>query len=152
MNKQYTIREAEAGDEGLILDQLLGLATYENIKDELLATEASIRSDYFEKQLIHALFVEDETRVLAFATWYTVYATFNGISGIFIEDLFVSPDFRRQGIASAILAYLQEWGKKEGCSYLQWFVLDWNTNAQTFYKQFGGKPHDGWQIYRKPIR
>lgn len=95
MNGPNTIREAKAGDEGLILEQLLALATYERITDQLLATEAGIRTDYFEKQRIRALFVERDDQVLAFATWYTVYATFNGTSGIFLEDLFVDPASRR---------------------------------------------------------
>ncbi len=151
MSSLFTIREAKPGDEALIRDQLLALASYEELEDQVLATLESIRIDYFEKQRVHALFVEKDNQVVAFTTWYPTYATFNGISGLFIEDLFVNPKFRKQGIGTAIFAYLEDWGKRENCAYIEWFVLDWNTEAQTFYKKSGGKPLSQWQVYRKDI-
>jgi GNAT superfamily N-acetyltransferase len=133
----------------LILDFIRGLAEYEKLAHEVVATEESLRRSLFgerpDAEVVIA-WVDDEPA--GFALFFHNYSTFVGRRGLYLEDLFVKPSFRSHGVGRALLRHLARLAVERGCGRFEWWVLDWNAPAIRFYESLGAKPMSDWTIYR----
>jgi len=148
-----TIREAVSDDVPLILEFIRGLAVYEREPDAVTATEADLLRDGFgENPYFHCLIAEHEgpngKRAAGFAFYFFNYSTWTGRPGLYLEDLFVNPEFRGLGMGKALLARVAAIAVEKGCPRLQWEVLDWNTPAVDFYAALGADFLDEWRNVR----
>jgi len=144
-----TIRPAVPTDVPLILEFIRGLATYEREPDAVTATEADLRRDGFgENPYFHCLIAEQDGQPAGFAFYFFNYSTWTGRPGLYLEDLFVNPEFRGLGLGKALLARVAAIAQDKGCPRLQWEVLDWNTPAIEFYRALGAEFLDAWRNVR----
>jgi GNAT superfamily N-acetyltransferase len=126
-----------------------GLAEFENALDQCTVTESQLRQALFgEPTTAHAHLAEVDGEPAAMALWFYNFSTWDGVAGIYLEDLFVRPTFRRHGLARALLSTLARECVDKGYSRLTWAVLDWNTNAIALYDAVGGHPQTEWITYR----
>lgn len=143
------IRPATEADVPLILHFIKELAEYERLSHEVSATEETLKESLFgERRTAEVVlgYVGDDPA--SFALFFHNFSTFLGKPGIYLEDLYVRPEFRRAGIGRAMLVYLANLAKERGCGRLEWWVLDWNEPAIRFYKTLGAAPMDDWTVYR----
>lgn len=145
----FSIRRAAAGDEALILALIVELAAYEKLGHLLSLTEADLTRDFFgANPIIHCDLLYDGDEPAGLATWYWTYATFRARRGLYVEDLYVRPPFRKRGYGKALLAHLARTAVAQGAQRLEWLVLDWNAPSIAFYDGIGGKRLEGWVGYR----
>ena len=146
---ELEIRAAVEADARLILQLIKELAEYEKLSHEVVATEASLRRSLFgERPFAEALIGEVEGEPAGFALFFHNFSTFLGRPGIYLEDLYVRPEFRGSGLGRTLLVYLARLALERGCGRLEWSVLDWNEPAIVFYRSVGAAPVDGWTGYR----
>ena len=146
---RLTIRSARPGEAGLVLGFVQELAEYEKLTQEAVATEIQIDAALFgETPRIFCDIAEWEGEPVGFALWFLNFSTFNGRSGIYLEDLFVRPAHRGKGIGKALMVHLARKCVENGWARLQWSVLDWNTPSIEFYKSLGGVLLDEWTVVR----
>jgi GNAT superfamily N-acetyltransferase len=144
-----TLREAVPADAPLILRYIAELAEYEREPAKAVATEADIlRHAFGEHPLIHAVMAEWEGRPAGFALYYLSFSTWEGKPGLYLEDLFVRPEFRGCGIGKALLKRLARIALDRGCTRYIWQVLDWNTPAIEFYEAMGAQVLKEWLTCR----
>jgi GNAT superfamily N-acetyltransferase len=144
-----TIRKAEARDASLIFDFIRELADYERLAHEVDATENDIAKALFGDQpRVFADIAEWNGEPAGFALWFYNFSTFRGRHGIYLEDLYVRPDFRSKGIGKALLRHLARRCVDEGLPRLEWWVLDWNEPALRFYRSIGAVPMEEWTVQR----
>jgi GNAT superfamily N-acetyltransferase len=144
-----SIRAATPADIPLILELIRALATYEREPDAVKTTEADLLRDGFGPHPhFECLIAEVAGEAAGFALFFYNYSTWRGRSGIHLEDLFVHPRFRGQGIGKALLARVAARAAEQGCVRLQWDVLDWNQTAIDFYQSLGAKFLSEWRIMR----
>ena len=148
MKNDIVIRFAQPGDEGTILSFIHGLAEYENMSSDVVATEELLHEWIFEKQKAEVLFAEVDGREVGIALFFHNFSTFLGRAGIYLEDLFVLPGYRGKGCGTALLRRLAEITVERGCGRLEWACLDWNKPSIDFYLSLGAKPMDEWTTYR----
>ena len=143
------IRPACAEDSALILRFITDLAIYENAEDAVTATETDIRNSLFAvDSTTSTLICELDGQAIGFAVYFFNYSTWLGKHGIYLEDLYVSPEFRGAGGGKALLKHLAQRAVSKKCGRLEWSVLDWNEPAIGFYKSIGAQPQDEWVAYR----
>src|SRR4051794_37510554 len=143
------IRPATSNDAATILDLIRALAIYEREPDAVSATEADILRDGFgAAPKFHCVIAEWEGLPAGFAFWFYNYSTWQGRPGLYLEDLFVKPEFRGKGIGKALLLHLAKAAVEENCGRFEWSVLDWNTPAREFYEALGAKCLKEWLIMR----
>jgi GNAT superfamily N-acetyltransferase len=143
------IRRARPTETGLVLSLIRELAEYEKLLHEVEATEAMIDAALFgDNPLLFCEIAEWNGEPAGFAVWFVNFSTFSGRSGIYLEDLFVRPGYRGQGIGKALLAYLAKLCVEKGWARLQWSVLDWNAPSIAFYKSLGAVMMDEWTVCR----
>lgn len=144
-----TLRPATAADVPLILDLIRGLAEYERLPHAVVATEEGLRASLFGPiAAAEVVIAEVDGASAGFALFCHNYSTFLGRRGLWLEDLFVRPAFRGQGIGRALLVHLAEVAVARGCGRLEWSVLDWNESAIGFYRSLGAVPMDEWTTFR----
>ena len=144
-----TIRPATIQDVPLIFEFIHGLAEYEKLSGEVTATEERLRESLFGARPAAEVIVGAVAGVSAgFAVFYTNFSTFLGSPGVHLEDLFVLPRFRGQGLGEAMLRHLAGIAVERGCGRFEWSVLDWNDPAIRFYRKLGAEPLDGWTTFR----
>ena len=143
-----TFRFAAEKDCGLILGFIRQLAAYEKMSDQVVATEELLREWIFEKRKAEVLFVCDGEKAVGFALFFHNFSTFLGRAGIYLEDLFVLPEYRNQGYGKALLKELARITVERGCGRLEWSCLDWNKPSIDFYLSLGAVPMDDWTTYR----
>lgn len=144
------IRPAQPADAATILRLITDLAIYEREPDAVTATEADIRDSLFaEHPRVFALVCEQgDAGVIGFAMYFYNYSTWLGRHGIYLEDLYVTPQARGNGAGKALLKAVARIARDEGCGRYEWSVLDWNTPAIEFYRACGARPLDEWIGYR----
>lgn len=146
---EVEIRAATVDDVPLILTLIKELAEYERLSHEVVATEEVLRDSLFgEWRVAEALLGYLEDDPAGFALFFHTFSTFLGKPGIYLEDLYVRPEFRGAGVGRALLVHLAKLAKERGCGRLEWSVLDWNEPAIGFYKGVGASPVSGWTVYR----
>jgi len=144
----HTFRNATVADCTLILEFIQAIAAYEKLSHEVVATEALLREWIFEKQKAEVIFVLEDGAEIGFALFFHNFSTFLGRAGIYLEDLFVKPEYRGKGYGKALLCRLAALAVERGCGRLEWFCLDWNEPSIDFYLSLGAVPMDEWTIYR----
>ena len=142
------IRFAQKTDVKTILEFIKELASYENLLDEVVATEELLKEWIFEKKKAEVLLLEVENKPVGFALFFHNFSTFLGKAGIYLEDLFVKKEYRGKGYGKALLKELAKIAVKRGCGRLEWSCLDWNKPSIDFYLSLSAKPMDEWTIYR----
>ncbi|NBJ11946.1 GNAT family N-acetyltransferase [Microvirga arsenatis] len=151
-----SIRSATAADSALIFRFIRELADYERLAHEVDATEADIAKALFgENPRVFADIAEWQGEPVGFALWFYNFSTFRGRHGIYLEDLFVRPEFRSRGIGRALLRHLARRCLAEGLLRLEWWVLNWNEPALRVYRSIGAVPMDEWTVQRmtgEPLR
>jgi GNAT superfamily N-acetyltransferase len=144
-----SIRPARPGDVADILRLIRALAEYEKLAHEVVATEAALRDSLFGPQpAAEVLLAEADGRVVGLALFFQNYSTFLARPGLYLEDLFVEPEFRGRGLGKALLTALAKLAVKRGCGRFEWAVLDWNTPAIEFYRSLGAQPMSDWTVFR----
>jgi GNAT superfamily N-acetyltransferase len=144
-----TIRAAHSGDVDEILALIYELAVYEKAPDEAKATREQILETFFcNDPKVFCEIVEVNGEIAGCAIWFLNYSTWLGKHGIYLEDLFVRPQFRGQGYGKALLQHLARKCEENGYGRFQWWVLDWNEPSIEFYKSLGAVAMDEWTVYR----
>ncbi len=144
-----SVRPAVVDDVPLILSLIRGLAEYEKLSDQCVATEDALRASLFgERPAAEVLIGEIDARPMGFALYFTNYSTFLAKPGIYLEDLFVRPEARGRGLGKALIMAVIDTARRRGCGRVEWSVLDWNEPSIAFYKSLGAVPMDEWTIYR----
>lgn len=144
----FIIRRAEERDAALLLDFIRRLADYEKRLQEVVATEEDIKSVVFERKIAEALIAEHMGKPAGFAIFFYNFSTFLGKPGIYIEDLFVSPEFRGKGLGKLIFSFIAKLAIQRNCGRVEWTVLTWNEPAINFYKKIGALPKNEWMLYK----
>jgi GNAT superfamily N-acetyltransferase len=143
------IRPATIDDTSLILTLIRGLADYERLAHEAVVTEADIRESLFgERPAAEVLVAEVGNEAAGFALFFHNYSTFLGRRGLYLEDLFVFPAYRGQGIGLALMRRLARLAIERQCGRFEWWVLDWNESAIDFYQRLGARAMSDWTVYR----
>ena len=148
MNDELTFRFANENDCGVILNFIRGLAEYEKMSDQVVATEDLLREWIFKKRKAEVLLACREGKEIGFALFFHNFSTFLGRAGIYLEDLFVLPEYRGQGCGKAMLQELARITVERGCGRLEWSCLDWNQPSIDFYLSLGAVPMSDWTAYR----
>jgi len=144
-----SLREATVADVPRILGHIRALGDYERLAHEVVATEAQLAATLFgERRHAEVLLADYEGQPAGFALFFHNYSTFLGKPGIFLEDLFVNPAFRKHGVGGALLRHLARLTVERNCGRLEWSALNWNQLAIDFYLRLGATPMSGWHNYR----
>lgn len=144
-----TIRPATRGDVPVILELIRGLAEYEKLAHECIATDARLEETLFgARPQAEVIIAMADGAPAGFALFFSNYSTFLARQGIYLEDLFVKPAFRGRGIGKQLLVHLAKLAVARGCGRLEWSVLDWNQDAIRFYQSLGAKAMDEWTVFR----
>ena len=143
------IRPAKREEVGEVLQLIQDLATYEKAPDQVEASKDDLLNTIFAKEpRVFCDLVEVDGQIAGMAIWFLNYSTWQAKHGIYLEDLYIKPEFRARGYGKALLKHLAQICDKEGYGRLQWWVLDWNSPAIEFYKSFGAEAMDEWTVYR----
>ena len=144
----FAYRFAEEKDAALILRFIRELAEYEKMLDEVVATEELLREWIFEKRKAEVIFPIIDGREIGFALFFHNFSTFLGRAGLYLEDLYILPEYRGRGYGKATLRELARIAVSRGCGRLEWCCLDWNQPSIDFYLSLGAKQMDEWTTYR----
>lgn len=143
------IRAATKADGALVYSFVRGLAEYERLLDEVVATQDHIERALFDQNpRAFCDIAEWDGEPAGFALWFYNFSTFRGRHGIYLEDLFVDPAHRGKGIGKALLVHLAKRAVAEGCSRVEWWVLDWNEPSIKLYESLGAIPMNEWTVFR----
>ena len=149
MSDEIRVVDATAADVPLILELIRGLAEYEKLSHQVTATEGKLRDSLFgERRGADVLLAYLGTECAGFALFFPNYSTFLAKPGVYLEDLYVKPEWRGKGIGKALLSRFAAIARERDCGRLEWEVLDWNEPSIGFYKSLGAVPMDGWTKYR----
>ena len=141
-------RFADRSDVPLILRFIKDLAEYEKMADQVVADEALLEHWLFDLQKAEVLFALDEGQEVGFALFFHNFSTFLGRAGIYLEDLYVLPEYRGKGYGKGLITALARLAVERGCGRLEWWCLDWNQPSIDFYRSMGAVPMDEWTVFR----
>ena len=141
-------RFATEKDTALILNFIKALAEYEKMSDQVVANEELLREWIFEKKKAEVIFALENGKEIGFALFFHNFSTFLGRAGIYLEDLFVMPEYRGRGHGKRLIRELARIAVERGCGRLEWCCLDWNKPSIDFYLSLGARPLDEWTTYR----
>lgn len=148
MAEAVSFRFAQRSDVDLILRFIRELAAYEKMEQEVVATPELLETWIFDKQKAEVIFAVSEGKEVGFALFFHNFSTFLGRAGIYLEDLYVMPEYRGRGYGKALLKKLAAIAVERGCGRLEWWCLDWNEPSIGFYRSMGAVPMDEWTVYR----
>ncbi len=149
MSSEVILRPATRLDVPVLFGLIKALAEYEKLSDAVTGSAADLERDLFgDRPFAEAILAESEGRVMGWALFFHNYSTFLTQPGIYLEDLFVLPEFRGRGIGKSLIVYLAQLTVERGCGRLEWSVLDWNELAIGFYKGIGADVMPDWRICR----
>jgi GNAT superfamily N-acetyltransferase len=143
------IRPAQRQEVGIVLQLIHDLAVYEKAPNEVEATEKELLETIFSSDpKVFCDLVEVDGEIAGMAIWFLNYSTWQGKHGIYLEDLFIKPEYRGRGYGKALLKHLAKICDEKGYGRFQWWVLDWNSPAIEFYRSLGAVAMDEWTVYR----
>ena len=143
-----TFRFAQETDTPLILQFIRGLAEYEKMLELVVADEATLADQLFHRKNAEVIFAMEDGKEVGFALFFHNFSTFLGRSGLYLEDLFVLPEYRGRGYGKAILKKLANIALERGCGRMEWWCLDWNRPSIDFYLSLNAEPMEEWTTYR----
>jgi GNAT superfamily N-acetyltransferase len=144
----FRIAPATEDDLPVILELIRGLAEYEKLAHAVVASEETLRESLFRKRAAEVVIGYAGDEPAGFAVFFQTFSTFLGVPGMYLEDIFVDPKWRRNGLGRQLLVHLARIANERGYGRLEWSVLDWNEAAISFYKALGAKPMDEWTVFR----
>ncbi|MEO6390526.1 MAG: GNAT family N-acetyltransferase [Pyrinomonadaceae bacterium] len=148
-NSNTVIRNATPADIPLVMELIRALAEYEKLSDRVTATPDLIEQALFgPRPMAECLIAESDNCAAGFALFFHNFSTFIGKPGIYLEDLFVKPEFRGCGLGKALLARLAQIALERDCGRMEWAVVDWNEPSIKFYRALGAESLDDWEIFR----
>jgi GNAT superfamily N-acetyltransferase len=147
-HENFKIRFAREEDASLILGFIKELAEYERMSDKVTATEELIHESIFERKMAESVIAEIDGRPIGFALFFHNFSTFQGLPGIYLEDLYVKTEYRGMGYGKSLLAFIAHLAVERRCGRLVWNCLDWNEPSIRFYKSLGAECLDAWSTYR----
>lgn len=142
------IRKAERQDVPLLLKFIRGIAQYEKMENEVIASADVLEQEMFDEHRAEAVFAVVDGREVGFALYFYNFSTFIGHSGLYLEDLFVWPEERGKGYGKALLLYLIKIAREHHCGRMEWTCLNWNQPSIDFYLSLGAVPMKEWTVYR----
>ena len=145
---QLSFRFAERNDCAIILRFIQGLAKYEHLENDVVATEELLAEWLFDKNIAQVLFAIVDGLEVGFALFFSSFSTFLGRAGMYLEDIFVSSEYRGHGIGTAMFRKLAKIAVERGYGRFEWACLDWNTPSIEFYHALGAEPVNGWTTFR----
>ena len=146
---EFTIRPATQDDVPVVLRLIKALAAYEKLSDAVVASEAGLRDALFgTPRYAEVLIGYADGEAAGFALFFHNFSTFRGAPGVYLEDLFVEPQWRGHGLGRRLMAQVASLAIDRGCHRVEWMVLDWNDPAIKFYRHLGARPMDDWTLYR----
>ena len=149
MSVDVRIESVSERDVPLLLRLIKALAEYEELSGDVVATEDLLREALFgAKPGVEAALAYVGADAIGFAVWFSNFSTFVGRRGLYLEDIFVLPEWRGRGIGRALIGHLARLAVDRGCGRMEWAVLDWNDPAIRFYRNLGAQAMDGWTVYR----
>jgi GNAT superfamily N-acetyltransferase len=149
MNNSFTIRAATPADIPVLLQFIRELAAYEELSHEVLATEAMLHRHLFgERRHAEAVLACENGQSIGFALFFHNFSTFVGKPGLYLEDLYVQPEFRGRGYGKALMIHLARLARERDCGRFEWWVLNWNQPSLDFYRSLGAVPMSDWGVQR----
>ena len=148
MLEDFNIRFAKREDTELVLKFIKELADYEELLDEVVADKETLEDSLFDREMAEVIIGEYQEKPVGFALFFHNFSTFLGKPGIYLEDLYVKPEYRGNGFGKNLLSFLADLTVKRNCGRLEWWVLDWNKSSIDFYESLGAKAMDEWTVYR----
>lgn len=146
--KELKLRETTVEDAGLILDFIKAIAEYEKMSDDVETTEEMIKEVVFGDKRAEVLIAEWEGKAVGYSLYFFNYSTFTGRAGLYLEDIFIYPEYRANGIGKQIFKVLAQIAKENKCMRMEWCCLNWNTPSIEFYKGLGAEGMTEWTTYR----
>ena len=143
-----TIRKAERQDVPLLMEFIRGIAKYEKMENEVIASEQTLEEEMFDHHRAEAIFAVVDGEEVGFALYFYNFSTFIGHSGLYLEDLFVKPEHRGKGYGKALLLHLVGIASEHHCGRMEWSCLNWNQPSIDFYLSLGAIPMKEWTVYR----
>ena len=144
----FSITTATRADVPTILGFIRQLAAYEHLEHEVVATEALLEEWLFDKEKAEVLIAREGDIPVGFALYFHNFSTFLGKAGIYLEDLYILPEYRHKGYGKQVLKKLASIATERGCGRLEWWCLDWNKPSIDFYLSLGAEPMSDWTTYR----
>lgn len=148
MDSEINFRYAGRNDVPLILRFVKELAEYEKLQDEVVADEKTLEEWLFDRQKAEVIFALEDGKEVGYALFFHNFSTFLGRAGIYLEDLYVQPEYRGRGHGKGLLKKLASIAVERGCGRLEWSCLDWNRPSIDFYLSLGAQPMSDWTVYR----
>lgn len=144
----FRVRRATEEDVPLIFKFICDLASYENLLHEVKSTEDILMQSIFVEHACKVVIAEFEEKPIGFALYFHNFSTFEGRPGLYLEDLYIEPQFRNRGFGKKLLQFLGYEAVRLNCKRFEWWCIDWNTPSIEFYKSLGAVPMDEWTVYR----
>ena len=148
MDSGINFRYAGRNDVPLILRFVKELAEYEKLQDEVVADEKTLEEWLFDRQKAEVIFALEDGKEVGYALFFHNFSTFLGRAGIYLEDLYIQPEYRGRGHGKGLLKKLASIAVERGCGRLEWSCLDWNRPSIDFYLSLGAQPMSDWTVYR----
>ncbi len=145
---KFRLRKTSREDSGLILGFIKELAEYEKMINDVVATEELIEEHVFDKERVEVLIAEENKVPIGFCLFFYNFSTFVGRSGLYLEDIYIKPEYRGKGYGKIIFKELAKIAVDRKCGRMEWVCLDWNKPSIDFYKKMGAISMDEWTIYR----
>ena len=145
---EFELRETTVEDTALILSFIKGIAEYEKMSNEVVATEEVLRKSIFEDNRAKVLIAEENGYPIGFALFFFNFSTFIGKAGLYLEDIFILPEYRGKGYGKEIFKVLAKIAVENSCERMEWVCLNWNEPSIKFYKGFGSVGMEEWTTYR----
>lgn len=146
--KTAVIRKAVREDAPLILEFIKGIARYEKMENDVEATEETLEEQLFDKERAEVIFALEDGKEVGFALFFHNFSTFVGRAGLYLEDLYVYPEYRGKGYGKALFMELVRIACERRCGRMEWVCLNWNTPSIDFYRSMGAVSLDEWTTYR----
>lgn len=145
---EFKLRPATEEDIGIIYELIRELAVYEKMEDKVITTQETLKDSLFKRKVAEALIAEVDGLPAGYAIYFYNFSSFIGKPGLYLEDIYIRPDYRGRGYGKKTLSYLADLAIKKDCWGMEWTCLDWNEPSIRFYESIGAVHHQGWRIYR----